>query len=260
MKYSKSLCLLIILAMITLAGCAKSPAEISPTEETLFSQVGSKTVDPASVGQISGVTLFEGTAPEPKVSSLHSFGQCAILHAGKVYKDDILIQNGKLQNAFIYVKEGLEDYSFKAPVETVLLDQVGCLFAPHVLGIQVNQTLDVKNSDVTFHNVHSHPTLQEPFNIGIPVQGMILKKTFDTAEVMIKVTCDIHAWMKGYIGVLPHPHFAVSGADGTFTLPSLPPGEYVIEVWHEVYGTQTQSITISPNESKQLTFTFKSNS
>ena len=122
----------------------------------------------------------------------------------------------------------------------------------------MHQPVDIKNSDVLFHNVHSHATLQKPFNIGIPVQGMVIQRSFEKPEVMIKVTCDVHPWMTGYIGVVSHPYFSVSGADGTFSLKDLPPGEYVIEAWHEVYGTQTQTVTLGQNETKTLTFTFHS--
>ena len=98
---------------------------------------------------------------------------------------------------------------------------------------------------------------QKPFNIGMPVQGMTLKKRFHSPEVMIRVSCDIHPWMTSYIGALPHPYFSVTNAEGRFEISNLPQGTYMIEAWHEVYGTQTQTLTLGPNDSQDLTFSFK---
>jgi hypothetical protein len=124
--------------------------------------------------------------------------------------------------------------------------------------MQVGQTLEIKNSDPTLHNVHALAKVNREFNEGQPVQGMISKKKFDKPEVMIKFKCDVHAWMNSYMAVLPHPYFAVSGADGSFTIQGLPPGTYTLEAWHEKFGAQTQPITVGPKESKQVSFTFKS--
>ena len=92
----------------------------------------------------------------------------------------------------------------------------------------------------------------------MPIQGMKLKKTFNAPEVMVKIKCEVHPWMAAYAGVLNHPFFGVSGDDGTFEIKNLPPGQYVIEAWHEKYGTQTLSVTVaSADEAKDIAFTFK---
>ena len=162
---------------------------------------------------------------------------------------------GELANVFVYVK----DFKGQAPAPSgpALLDQVGCQYTPRVSGVQVGQTLEIKNSDSTLHNVHALAKVNNEFNVGQPVQGMISKKTFDKQEVMIKFKCDVHGWMASYLAVLPHPYYGVSQANGTFTINGLPPGTYTLEAWHEKYGAQTQQIQVGAKEAKQVNFTFK---
>ena len=74
---------------------------------------------------------------------------------------------------------------------------------------------------------------------------------------MVKVKCDVHGWMSSYLGVVPHPFFAVTGDDGSFELKGLPPGEYTVEAWHEVYGTKTAEVTVADRDAQEITFTFE---
>jgi plastocyanin len=166
---------------------------------------------------------------------------------------------GELQNVFVYVKDGLGDRTFTAPTGPVVLDQKGCRYHPHVFGIMVGQPMQILNSDPTLHNIHATPAAGQnaEFNTGQPIQGMKTDHTFTKKEVMVPFKCDVHSWMNAYVGVLDHPYFATTGGDGAFALNKLPPGTYTIEAWHEKLGTQTQSVTIGPKESKEITFTFK---
>jgi hypothetical protein len=140
----------------------------------------------------------------------------------------------------------------------VVLDQKGCRYTPHVLGVQVGQPLEVLNSDPTLHNVHALPTANREFNTGQPLAGMKHTHRFSTREVMVPFKCDVHPWMRAFIGVLDHPYFGVTTADGTFRLEGLPPGTYTVEAWHETLGMQTQSVTIGAKESRDVAFSFKS--
>jgi hypothetical protein len=137
----------------------------------------------------------------------------------------------------------------------VTLDQTGCHYVPHVLAIQVGQPLVIKNSDGILHNINTQPSQNRGFNISQPVE-METEREFNTAEVMIPVKCDVHGWMEAYIGVQDHPYAAISGTDGTFSLENLPAGDYVIEAWHESFGTQTQNVTVGAQETQEITFTF----
>ena len=183
--------------------------------------------------------------------------ECAVFHAGgSVLSEDLLSQGGKLQNVFIYVKEGLEGYSFAPPSEPVIMNNEKCLYVPHVTGVQVGQPVTLLNSDPTLHNIHSYAKNSKQWNLGLPFQGMKQTKKFEAAEVMVTLKCDVHPWMTGYIGVLTHPYFSVTGKDGAFELKNLPPGDYLIDAWHEKLGAQSQTITIGPQETKEITFTY----
>jgi plastocyanin len=175
--------------------------------------------------------------------------------------DDVMIaEDGSLANAFVYIKSGLDPKAtFEVPSSPVVLDQRGCRFVPRVLGVRVGQPLEVLNSDPTEHNVHAMPLRNAEFNRAQPVQGMRETRMFTTPEVMVRIKCDTHGWMTAYAGVLAHPFFAVTGADGGFELSEVPPGHYTVEAWHERLGTRTATAQIDGHESQQVAFTFGGN-
>jgi plastocyanin len=166
----------------------------------------------------------------------------------------------ELQNVFVYVKDGLGDRTFVSPQTPVVLDQDGCVYSPHVFGVQVGQPVEIVNSDATAHNVHAVPKANREFNFLQQTQGKRDIRTFDAAEVMVPFKCDVHNWMAAYAGVLPHPFFGVSGADGTFEIRGLPEGTYTIEAWHEQLGVQTQTVTVDGTSGATLDFSFASKS
>lgn len=197
-------------------------------------------------GSITGKVNFTGTAPQGEQISMSADPVCASLHSEPVFAETVIVNdNGTLRNVFVYVKEGLEGKTFPAPTEAVTIDQKGCQYHPHVFGIQVGQPLEIVNSDATLHNVHSLAEKSKQFNLGMPLQGMKLTKKFENPEVMAKLKCDVHPWMSAYIGVLSHPFYSVTGEDGAFEIKDLPSGDYTIEAWHEQYGAQTQTVTVS---------------
>jgi len=214
-------------------------------------------VDPATAATVGGKVTFEGTPPAAQPIKLSSDPYCEKASSGLTTETQIVGAGGAVQNVFVYVKDGLGNLTFAAPSEPVMLDQKGCHYTPHVLGIQIGQPLQIVNSDDTLHNVHGLPRANKEFNQGQPIQGMKMTHTFSTKEVMIPFKCDVHGWMNAWIGVLDHPYYAVTGSDGTFSLKGLPPGTYTIEAWHEKFGTQTQTVTVGAKESKDVAFTFK---
>ena len=109
---------------------------------------------------------------------------------------------------------------------------------------------------LTPHNVHGEGAGRQ-FNYSQPLPNMKNTTTFSTPDVMVRFKCNVHGWMEAYVGVLPHPYFAVTANGGAFELEDVPPGTYTIEAWHEKLGTQTQSVTIAPKEAKTIAFTFK---
>ncbi len=237
--------------IVLLSACSKPDAPPPPAG-------GGKNVDAATAGAITGKALFEGTPPAPDVLEMSSDPGCETAAGPNPRNDDVLVQNGALQNVFVYVKAGLDAaYSFDVPTTPVELDQRGCRYTPRVLGIRAGQTLTMVNSDETFHNVHAVPKANNEFNRGMQLKGERYTRTFNTPEVMVRFKCDVHQWMAAHIGVMAHPYFAVTKPDGTFEITGLPPGTYEIEAWHERFGTQTQQVTIADKQTQTTSFTFK---
>jgi plastocyanin len=211
---------------------------------------------PASAASVTGKVTFDGQPPAAQNLKADADPTCKAMHPNGIADDSVIVNsNGTLKNVFVYVKEGVTG-KHEAPKDAVKFDQEGCQYKPKVFGIQTGQTLEILNSDDTLHNVHALPKNSKEFNLGMPVKGMKLKKSFSSPEVMVKIKCEVHPWMAAYAGVLDHPFFAVTGEDGSFQIKDLPAGNYVIEAWHEKYGTQTQNVTVADQDAA-VDFSFK---
>lgn len=194
---------------------------------------------------VTGNVKIKGDIPKRKKIRMDADPKCAALHAEPPLTEEVVADaQGNVQWAFVYVKKGLEGKKFEVPKTPAVLDQKGCQYHPHVLGIMVGQDLLVRNSDDLLHNVHALPFNNREFNFGQPQKGMEEKKQFTTPEVMVKVKCDIHPWMSAWVGVLEHPFHAVTGPDGNFKIEGLPAGKYTIEVWHEKYKAVSQEVEV----------------
>ena len=161
-----------------------------------------------------------------------------------------------LGNVIVFISDGLGSRTFDVPTQEVTFEQKGCIYEPHVVAMRANQKLKMVNSDNTTHNVHPLPANNREWNKAEPA-GTSMEESFPREEIAIPVKCNVHPWMKSYIAVFKHPYFAVTGKDGSFQLPNLPPGEYTVEAWHEKLGTMTQKITVAAGENKTVDFTFK---
>ncbi len=207
---------------------------------------------------ITGKVILKGKAPKTDKIVMTKDPNCVKFHSQPVYKEEVVVNpNGTLQNVFVYVKSGLGNRSFPAPKEEIVFDQKGCQYYPHIFGMQAKQPLKIMNSDPTLHNIHALPKNSKQFNNAQPKQGMTMIKTFDNPEVMVKIKCEVHNWMSAYVGVLNHPFYSVTSKEGTFTLKGLPAGEYVVEAWHEKYGSASQTVKVGEKETKQIEFTFE---
>lgn len=205
---------------------------------------------------VRGRVSYVGEAPTPRVIRMDADPLC-MPEGGAVRSDVLLVgpDNG-LQNAFVYVKDGLTGHTFTPPKTPVVLDQDGCRYQPHVFGVQAGQPVEIVNSDATPHNVHAVPKVNDEFNFYQRTQGKRDLRTFDEPEVMVPFRCDVHGWMAAYAGVLPHPYFAVSSQDGTFEIVGLPAGTYTIEAWHEQLGTMTMQVTVDGTSDATSDFAF----
>jgi plastocyanin len=249
---------------VAVTACGGGQESSSSSPETAESAAaapaggGAGRVDAATAGSIMGMVSIDGMAPDNEPIRMNADPVCVQQNSGTQYQETFVVGEGNsLGNVFVYVKDGLGNYVFDPPTDSVTLDQQGCRYIPHVFGIRVGQELVIVNSDPTLHNVHATPVNNTEFNNGQPIQGMKMTHAFTSPEVMLPFKCDVHGWMNAYVGVMDHPYFAVTAADGKFELPGLPPGTYTIEAWHERLGTTTQSVTIGASETGEANFTFQ---
>ena len=243
------------LVIAAAAACGGGGSE-APAEMAEPAAAAAPALDPSAAGNVMGTITLEGTAPAAEEIRMNSDPACVAEASETTTEYFVVGDSGGLGNVFVYVKEGLEGQTFPPATGTVELQQDGCRYIPHVFGIRVGQALSIVNSDPTLHNIHATPASNEEFNTGQPIEGMVYERTFDTPEVMVPFQCDVHGWMNAYAGVVNHPFFGVTGGDGAFDLSGLPPGDYVVEAWHEELGTQTQNVTVAEGATAELNFTF----
>ena len=243
---------------IALAGCSEGRQPQPQKSEKAAPRAVYFKVDPATAGTVTGKILFAGKKPPRKIVDMDEDPQCRKLHKTAVVNDAIAVnRNGTLANVFVYVKQGLDGKQFEPPAVPVTLNQKGCWFEPSIVGMQAGQALTVTNSDPVTHNVHPRPHDNREWNQSQAPGEPPINRRFMHPEVMIRVKCNIHSWMHAWIGVVDHPYFAVTGADGSFELPNLPPGAYTIEAWQEQLGNQEQQVTVSPSGKSIIDFTFQ---
>ncbi len=214
----KIVILLVAIALLTSCSRSKLPAAQQPA---YFH------VDPSTAGTITGKVIFSGKKQVRKKMDMDEDPECEALHKTPLYdQSEIVNSNHTLANVFVYVKSGLEGKTFAPPPIPVTIDQRGCWFIPRVLGIQVGQLLRVTNSDPVTHNIHPRPQENREWNHSQSPGAPPIERKFTHPEVMIRVKCNIHGWMRAWIGVTDNPYFAVTGSDGSFELKNLPPGAY----------------------------------
>ena len=213
----------------------------------------------AFAATVTGTVVFDGKAPVLRPLGMEAEPVCHKMHGGKPAPNEMLVLGGgnSMGNIMVWVSKGLPaGKAWPASKTPVVLDQKGCQYVPHVMGIMVGQPYRILNSDGILHNVHTLPKLNPQFNRGQPATVKEITTTFPKPEGMFQIKCDVHPWMSAYIGVFTHPFFSVTRTDGKFTIPSLPAGTYEITAWHERLGTQTASVTVAENDTKTQNFKF----
>ncbi len=231
--------LLLLAAGLAAVGCDASDAPSSPDPVVVPTPI-----DPATAGSIRGTVYFRGPPPTNPKLPIGGNPECAAQHSGEARDPIVLVKDGRLQNAFVYVKAGLEKYVFAIPKDVVRIANRACIYQPRVSGVQVHQVVEFTNDDPNDHNVHGYAA-GGPFNRWLRGRGSSTSLKLRSPEVMVRLRCDIHPWMLGWIGVMTHPHFAVTGEDGAFAFRGLPPGDYEIAVWHEKLGERSSRVTLS---------------
>jgi plastocyanin len=247
----------IVIAALLAAACGGSPSNAPATTGAPAAAPATNPTDPATAATISGLIVFKGTPPPRTPISMESDPRCMPEGGAATTETAIVGKGGALQNVFVYVKDGLGDRRFPVPATPIVFEQKGCTYRPHVFGVQVGQPIEVLNSDATLHNIHAMPEANQEFNVGQGQQGARHTHVFSAVEVMVPFKCDVHRWMRAYVGVLDHPFFAVTGPDGAFSIAGLPPGTYTIEARHEMFGTRTTTVTVGAKDTKDVAFAFE---
>lgn len=223
--------------------------------------------DGEGCGTVTGIVKFKGEQPPRKpITGITGNAYCSEHCGGQAPLDEkwVFGKNGSddtFVNVLVYVSKGFEGKKFAPPKEPAVLDQVGCVYTPRVVGVMVGQTLQVRNSDSTLHNVMAALKTNKAFNEGMSVKGATIDKVFQNPEFKADFRCFMHPWMVAYVHVMEHPYFAITGTDGTFTLKGLPPGEYEIAAMHESSRFEVDpariTVKVAAGETKKIEFVYR---
>jgi plastocyanin len=246
-----------MLAFILAAGCTKKEPEVTESATAPAASVAPKgaTTEPIGFGTIAGVVAFTGKAPDMPELPRKSDPVCA----AKPMKSNEVIVNGNstLRDVLVRITPGTVKGKFDAPKAPAMVKQKDCMYVPRVQGAVAGQTIEVENEDRTMHNVHTYKGQETLLNQGQPAGSPPIKKdNIDSEPAVLKFKCDVHPWMTGYVIVTDHPYFETTGADGSFKLEKVPAGKYTVEAWHSKYGVKTAQVTVEPNKSAELKFSF----
>jgi len=215
-------------------------------------------VDLSTAGSITGVVTLDGAPPVLKPIDMSQSSACVQANPAPVVPPTVVVgEHAALANVVVFAKSGLRNYKFDTPSSPVVLSQKNCMYEPHVLALMTDQPFEIQNNDPTMHNVHPMPKQNRQWSTSQPAGSAALKSSFARPEFAMPVLCNVHPWMRAFVFVFDHPYFSVSAKTGTFELKDLPPGTYTVEAWHESLGTQDQTVTIGPKESKAVSFEFK---
>jgi plastocyanin len=244
----------VVIVATALLGCDESGEDArkqEPRPKVL------KVIDPATTGTISGTVRFTSDLREPYALEMRSDAGCAKLHDKPVLLNKVRVVAGKFADVLVYVKKGTRKWKVPDPPQNpVEVNQVGCVFEPRIAVARVGQEVVFINSDALTHNVNIRGKKNSTFNRSMTTAGQSFSRVFRKPEIMITTLCDVHPWMVAKLGVLDHPFFQLTGADGAFSLSGLPPGDYEVEAWHEVHGTKTQKVTLAASGAVTLDFSF----
>ncbi len=218
-------------------------------------------------GAVAGRVKFVGKLPRrPPIAEVAGNAFCKECHKDSPPLSERWVfgksgEESTVANVLVYVSKGLEGRTFEPPKAPVVLDQVNCIYTPHVVGVMAGQTLEIRNSDATLHNVMCTPRNNKGFNEGMSVKGGKLEKVFANPEFKVELRCFMHPWMLAYVHVMRHPYFAVTGTDGAFEIKGLPPGDYELTVLHEtsrmMADPATATVKVEAGQSQRVEFAYR---
>jgi hypothetical protein len=244
-----------LLVILSVAGCSQrsDTAPSSAAASSTSKEKPAAPVDPASAGTITGTVSFRGAPPKLPTLDMSADPMCP---QKAQPAETVVVSNGKLANVFVYVKQGLPQGSYPVPSQPVVLDQKECRYFPRMMGVMAKQPLKVLNDDQAIHNIHDMPSNNPQWNETQMPTDQPITKSFTRPEMMVPLQCNQHPWMRAYVNVMPHPYFAVSGADGSFEIRNLPPGDYTLAAVHEKFGERTLNVRVEPQQTAKAPFEY----
>jgi plastocyanin len=242
------------LAVLAVGGCRKQSASNEPAQQFT-------TIDWANAGTIQGTIHYTKPAPKPVSIDMNQDPACT-LGPALTSEQYVVGKDGGFANVFVSIKDGLGNKVYAPPTEPVNIDQKGCRYLPHVVGAMVGQPVRFTNSDPTMHNIHMVPTVtgNQALDISQPPAGGPTtpqdERRFAKPELMMPVRCNNHPWMQAFINVSANPFFAVTDAEGHFTIKGVPPGTYTIAADQEVAGEKTATVTVPAKGTVTVDFSY----
>jgi plastocyanin len=235
--------------LLLTAGCKKQATETTP-------KASYTAIDWNTAGTIEGTVHYVGTPPKPIEIDMNQDPACTLGPTN--YSEGYVVNKGGFANVFIYVKDGLGNSVYAPPSQPVDIDQKGCRYVPHVVGVMVGQPVRFTNSDPTMHNIHMLPTVagNQAVDISQPPGHGQDERTFHEPELMIPVRCNNHPWMQAFINVAANPFYAVSDASGRFVIKGLPPGTYTLVADQENLGQKIATVTVGSKQTVTQDFTY----
>ncbi len=247
--------------LTALSACTKDEAT-TPPPATKAAEPGKPSPSPAAAAQppvevkgrgtLRGVVKFTGEPPAMADIAPSADPACE----GMASKEQsVLVKDGKLRNVLVRVR-GPVPGAPAAPATPVVIDQTKCTYVPRVQGAMAGQSIQVKNSDGTMHNVRGVAGTKPIFNLAQPPSAPPVTKSVPSEVEVLQLKCDVHPWMRAYVAVSPHPYFATTGEEGSFSIEGVPEGTYTVEAWHETLGTKTAEVTVKDGAEAEASFEF----
>ncbi len=251
-----------ILISLMIAACGKDAAEEKPTTSTKKSPAKSsayqalESVDDG--GTVSGTVLYKGGDADASVKISKDQTTCDPSGKGNRTAGSLIVADGKLKNAVVFLSDIKKGKSFDA--QDVTVDNVECKFTPHVTVARKGDTLIARNSDPVLHNANMvirKGSKRRPWeNVPLPQKDSTVKKPVKKTG-LVDIKCDAHEWMQGYLYVTDHPYAVVTDATGAFSLSDVPAGDYTLKAWHEKLGFKSQKITVKAGDSAAQDLTYE---
>ncbi len=217
-------------------------------------------VDVAGGGNIIGKVTYSGDEYPPRLYPIAKDGDTC----GTGFREVEFVKvqkNGTLTNVVVYLEKVKAGKPFPAVIEEPKIDQKNCRFSPHLQVMRNGDTVQINNSDPVTHNVHTYEIIgsakRTVFNINQPPELKVLNKQVKLRRGnAMKVECDAHDFMHGFVFVAKNPYYALVDENGHFNIDNVPPGTYTVNAWHGILGEKEDEVTIASGDSVSIDFDF----